>query len=179
MISHLLQLVFGNNNRVAHRDINEFYYNPYPIRFFEQDIKDVIECFTDEIEVIDDIINILNDTYRIDIEKKNELNNLSQECFNHIKENSIIYFNKIDTFLFDPRNEKYLAKYLSTITELNNKIICNRREFDYFDKIFDSIYTYIVQRCEYNLSFDKNLIWIFLHYMYWKCDIGVKYVKNA
>ncbi|WDZ63456.1 hypothetical protein MF628_08655 [Paenibacillus polymyxa] len=179
MIEKLKQLVFGSNNKVAMRDIVENTYNPHPIRFFENDIKDVIDHFSQEIEVISGIVENYNDFYRPHIEKKNELNNLTSLYFEHIKQHSLVYFDKIRDFLQDRRNEKKLAQYLSTARELNNKIICNRTDFMYFDKIFDAIYSYIVEKDGYNLNFDKELIWVFLHYMYWNCDIGVKYDKTS
>ena len=179
MDEKLRQYLIGNNSRQAGRDIYEYYYNPYPIRFFEEDIKEIIRCFADEVEEINGIVEDFNDLYRPDIEKKNEINRLSEEYFNLIKEQSLMYFEKIRRFLKDPDNKNHLQKYLSTITELNNKIMCNRQDFDYFEKVFDAIYSYIVDKCNYELKFDKNLIWVFLHYMYWNCDIGEKYDKDA
>jgi len=49
-----------------------------------------------------------------------------------------------------------------------------RNDFDYFEKIFDDIYSYILEKNSNKLPFDKGLIWIFLHYMYCNCDIGEK-----
>lgn len=173
MVERVRQLIFGNNNVVAMGDI--IHHNPHPIRFFEKDIKEVINCFSEEVEEITGIVEDYNDFYRPNIEKKNDLNNLTETYFEHIKNHSLLYFDKVTEFLNDRRNEKYLSKYLSTARELNNKIISNRTDFIYFDKIFDAIYSYIVEKDNYELSFDKELIWVFLHYMYWNCDIGVKY----
>ncbi|GAA0368836.1 ABC-three component system protein [Bacillus horti] len=177
MFDKIRQLVFGSNNLVASRDIN--YYNPHPIRFYEKDIKEVIDCFSQEVVEIVGIVTECNDFYRPNIEEKNELNNLTHEYFEHIKSNSLIYFEKISEFLNDRRNEIFLSKYLTTARELNNKIVSNRTDFVYFDKIFDAVYSYIVEKDNYNICFDKELIWVFLHYMYWNCDIGVKYDKTS
>lgn len=179
MTDKIRQWIMGDNNNTAGRDIvtKNFHFDPYPIRFFEDDIKEVILCFSEEVDEISNIIENNEDFYRPEIEQKNKINNLSERCFKHIQENSINHFEKIEDFLHDRRNEKYLKKYLSTAEELNNKIVCNRTEFEYFDKIFDALYTYIVEKSNNNLRFPKNLIWIFLHYMYYKCDIGEKYDK--
>ncbi|MGD5955114.1 hypothetical protein QUU72_22590, partial [Xanthomonas citri pv. citri] len=120
-------------------------------------------------------IKITNDFKRPHIEIKNNINNLSNDYFEYIKKNSMMYFGKIKFFLEDPTNEKFLEKYLSTAREINNKIVCHRSDFSAFQKIFDAIYTYIVERANYQLTFDKALIWVFLHFMYYNCDIGEKY----
>lgn len=177
MFERIKQIIFGSNNIVALGNIN--HYNPHPIRFFEKDIKEVIDCFSQEVDEIIGIVDDYNDFYRPNIEKKNELNNLTNTYFIHIKSHSLVYFDKITEFLNDRRNEEFLSKYLSTTSELNNKIISNRTDFIYFDKIFDAIYSYIVEKDNYELCFDKGLIWVFLHYMYWNCDIGVKYDKTS
>lgn len=45
--------------------------------------------------------------------------------------------------------------------------------------IFDAIYNYIVEKVDYKLPFDRGLIWVFLHFMYYNCDIGEKYDKTT
>lgn len=177
MFDRIRQMIFGSQNVIAAGNIN--YFNPHPIRFFEKDIKEVIDCFSQEVEVITGIVDDYNDFYRPNIEKKNEINVLTSLYFKHIKENSLVYFDKITEFLNDRRNKEFLEKYLSTAKEINNKIVSNRTDFVYFDKIFDAIYSYTVEKDDYNLCFDKELIWVFFHYMYWNCDIGVKYDKTS
>ncbi|TYB30728.1 MAG: hypothetical protein FXF47_07715 [Candidatus Mcinerneyibacterium aminivorans] len=181
MIEELKQLIFGNNNKSAGRDIIDvektYNFDPHPIRFYEGDIREIILCFSEEVEELGNVIEETDDFYRPHIEKKNEINNLSERCFKLIQKNSLNYFHKIDNFLYNRRNEEYLNKYLNTANELNNKIICNRTEFEYFEQIFDALYTYVVEKNNHDLKFEKKLIWIFLHYMYYKCDIGEKHDK--
>lgn len=175
MISKFKQLILGDNNTAAGRDIIINYNNnPYTFRFFEDDIKEVILCFSEELENLKDVIGEATDFNRPDIEKKNEINRLSEDYFEHIKKHSINYFEKIKKFLSNPSNEEYLNKYLNTANELNNKIRCHRKDFIHFEKVFDIIYTYITEKNNNNLKFDKNLIWVFLHFMYYNCDIGEK-----
>lgn len=183
MFAKVRQIIAGMNNKSAGRDIIEtihvYQFNPHPIRFFENDLKDIISVFAEEVEVISEILDKAKDFKRPHIEEKNELNNLSKKYFEHIKKESLVYFDKIEIFLKDPRNEKFLKMYLSTTEEINNKIVCNRNEFKFFEVIFDAIYTYIVEKANNNLPFDKGLIWVFLHFMYYNCDIGEKYVKTT
>ncbi|WP_307893170.1 ABC-three component system protein [Bacillus swezeyi] len=183
MFERILQIIAGNNNKSAGRDIKEtthiYNFNPHPIRFYEQDLKEIIECFSKETDNINNVIENTTDFYRPKIKKKNEINRLSNEYFEHIKKNSLMHFEKISIFLKDIRNEEFLKMYLSTTTEINNKIVCNRREFEYFEKIFDAIYNYIVEKSNYELPFNKELIWVFLHYMYYSCDIGDKHDQTS
>lgn len=99
MFEKIMQLIAGNNNKSAGRDITEtthiYNFNPHPIRFYEIELKEIIECFSEELDEISDIIEKTNDFYRPNIEKKNEINNLSKECFEHIKQNSLVYFTSI------------------------------------------------------------------------------------
>lgn len=184
MFSKIMQKIAGIGNKTAGRDIIEkqqtiYYYNPHPIRFFENDLKEIIHVFSKEIDVIKNIVEETSDFDRPNISKKNELNNLSEEYFEHIKKESLVYFDKIRMFLNDPRNEEFLKKYLSTTKEINRKIVCNRKEFQYFEIIFDAIFSYIVESSNYDLPFDRDLIWVFLHFMYYNCDIGEKDDKTS
>ncbi|WP_305927692.1 ABC-three component system protein [Bacillus mycoides] len=183
MFSRIMQIIAGKGNKSAGRDINEtnhiYNYNPHPIRFFENDLKDIICVFSDEVNVISNIIENTTDFKRPNIEKKNELNDLSESYFEHIKRDNLAYFDKISLFLKDPRNKNFLERYLSTTNEINRKIVCNRNEFKYFEVIFDAIYNYVVERADNDLPFDKDLIWVFLHFMYYNCDIGEKYDKTS
>lgn len=178
-----MQIIAGNDNKSAGRDIIEkqhiYNYNPHPIRFFENDLKEIICVFSEEVVVIGNIIEKTTDLERPYIEKKNELNNLSEAYFEHIKRDNLVYFDKINIFLKDPRNKNFLKRYLSTTREINRKIVCNRNEFKYFEVIFDAIYNYIVENSNYDLPFDRDLIWVFLHFMYYNCDIGEKYDKTT
>jgi len=70
-------------------------------------------------------------------------------------------------------NSKYLMMYQETIFELNQKVTIFRDEFKKFDLIFDELYNSILNNNINEIRSDRRLIWVFLHYMYWKCDLGV------
>ncbi|TFE00698.1 ABC-three component system protein [Jeotgalibacillus salarius] len=183
MFSKIMQAIVGRDNKSAGRDINEinhiYNYNPHPIRFYEDDLKEIICVFSDDVEVISDIVENTRDLERPHIEMKNDLNNLSEKYFEHIKQDNLAYFDKVTIFLQDPRNKGFLEMYLSTTREINRKIVCNRDDFERFEVIFDAIYTYVVEKASNDLPFDKDLIWVFLHFMYYNCDIGEKYDKTS
>ncbi|MCP4219208.1 MAG: hypothetical protein GY765_31525 [bacterium] len=105
-------------------------------------------------------------------EEKNRLNNLSKEYFDDMKKHSLSYFNKIDKFLKAPINAKYVDSYENTVADLREKILIKRNEYHRFDELFSVIYDYTFKSHETALRSNRRLIRIFLHYMYWNCDIG-------
>ncbi|UKS29948.1 hypothetical protein LOZ80_13815 [Paenibacillus sp. HWE-109] len=147
-----------------------------PLTFYEEDIKDLILFFAEECE---DIKSSL-DNFDLDgpeIEIKNVINNLSDEYFKHIRDKHLSYFSKIKNFLADPRNRKFLKMYTSTTDELQFKITSKRSDFNKFEEILIYLVDYILLRNIDKLRSDRNLIWVFIHFMYWNCDIGDKYDK--
>lgn len=162
--------VVGNGNYTANRDLylvsNE---SEEPLRFFESDIKEVIIQLGKVVKNPKDFEDVVD---RIKACEKNEKNNLSEEYFNLILEVSMCYFQQIEDFLQSSINEEYLKMYQNTVFELNQKITINRGNYEKFDRIFEVLYDYILNNNKKDLRTDRRLIWVMLHYMYWKCDIG-------
>ncbi len=174
MIKTNRQDIQGDGNQQAGRDIvNKTYYGEVRprIQFFERDIKNVIVYFSDNLESID---GILDDLDKIPLEEKNELNSLSDDYFEIIKEDYMEYFGKIDSFLKDPKNSEYLQMYQNTVVELRRKITIKRKDYEYFEEIFEDLYDHILDKNVDELHTNKEIIWVFLHYMYCNCDIGKK-----
>lgn len=143
------------------------------IRFYEEDIKNIIIYFSKEIDNICDDISEDVDFMNIPLlETKNCLNNLSNDYFKNIKEDHMQYFYKIDNFLKDPKNKLYLKMYSNTIHELKLKITSFRKDYGEFDRIFIVLYDYTFNKHEEELRLDRNFIFVFLHFMYCNCDIG-------
>lgn len=145
-----------------------------PLRFYEKDLKDMIIYFHENrTEIGEDLSNYITKFESIDKEKKNELNKLSKEYFDFIKKSSIQYFEEIERFLKDPKNEKYTLMYGNTINDLQEAIIVERSRFDTFDQIMKHLVDYVVKRNEDNLKDRRNFVRVFIHFMYFNCDIGV------
>lgn len=169
----------GNDNHTAGRDytdnsVNINYNIPPVIRFSEQDIKDVINYFADEL---DDVGTTLDDTHCVDIEEKNKINKLSSNYFDYMKKEHSCYFYKIRTFLLNPKNKECVDKYERTVGELQCKIMINHKKFPAFEEMFGLLLDYVISKNEDDIRFirNRNLLIIFLHFMYWNCDIGYKY----
>lgn len=169
--------VYGDNNKSAGRDFIDnrktiiFENDGFsPLRFFDDDIKEIIIEFA---KVAQRVKGPNYNFQRIKAIEKNKINGLSTEYFEEvILENSISYFQQIDDFLKNPINEKYLRMYENTIDELNQKILMYRERYDKFDMVFNDLHDYILNNNRTDLRSDRRLIWVMLHYMYWKCDIG-------
>jgi len=144
-----------------------------PLKIHSDDIKDVIMAFYNDREQFATEFDSKYSFDYLSLEKKNELNKLSEEYFKYIKENSESSFNVITVFLKKPINKKYADYYYNTIDELKGKIITRRGEFSKFEEIFGHLYDAILDK-HTELKESRALINVFLHYMYCNCDIGKK-----
>lgn len=141
-----------------------------PLNFNENDLKEIINTFNKISKDEEKTIPAIPENR--DIETKNVLNRLSEEYFNSIIKKNLIYFDQIRDFLTDEINSEYLNKYDNTIDDINEEIIIHRDEFEKFEEILNFLYKFIVEN---NPELDQNrrLVRVFLHYMYYNCDIGV------
>jgi len=144
-----------------------------PLRIHADDIKDIIIAFYNNRDAIAASADSKYSFQYLDIERKNQLNNLSESYFKYIKENSESSFNAIAAFLKKPINKKYTEYYYNTVDELKSKITIRRSEFAQFEEIFMHLYDGILDRFP-KLRKSRALINVFLHYMYCNCDIGEK-----
>lgn len=151
--------------------------NHIPFDFSESEIKNIIIEFRKQLPVLREDLKLevekVNfDLDRIKIEEKNKKNDLSKDYFeNEILSHSLQDFNKIDTFLSDPRNEDIKEKYFDIASELRNIIQIKRSNFVLFEEVFIFIYKKI---CDGNDIRGKRHIYTLLHYMYSECLIGIK-----
>ncbi len=144
-----------------------------PERFYEKDIQEVILLFSD----MNNSLNITpcNGTsllLNINKKEKNKLNALSEEYFQFILENSLHYFTEIDSFLKDPRNKKYNLKYRNTVSDLQAFILQHKDEYPTFMNIIEHIVECIVDLDREEIRDRRSLVRIFVHFMYFNCDIG-------
>jgi len=140
-----------------------------PLNFDENDLKQIVNSFNNldkkrDLAVIPENRNI---------ENKNVLNELSKEYFDNVIKKNLIYFEQIRAFLMDPINEEYLAKYENTIDDINAKIIIYRKDFEKFEMVLEFLYDFVISNNE-ELKSKRRLVRLFLHYMYYNCDIGIK-----
>lgn len=103
--------------------------------------------------------------------KKNKINHLSQAYYDYMQRDSLPYFSEIEAFFKNPRNEDYRFLYEDSADEIKGKIIAHKSSFDNFDQALVHVAD-VVSDAHESLKRKKRFIRIFLHYMYFTCDIG-------
>lgn len=176
---------------IGKESLNDLYINPnrdiirefqldlnhIPFDFSEEEIKDIILEFHNELPKIKTILEaevdrIKFDFDRVKIEEKNKKNQLSREYYeNEILSHSLQDFEKIESFLSDTRNEEFKEQYFDIAAELRNLIQLKRSNFASFEEIFIFIFKKV---SDGNKLKGKRHIFTLLHYMYYECLIGVK-----
>lgn len=145
-----------------------------PLEFYEEDLQEIIVTFSETKISKKELRNIQDDLKRMPIEKKNILNNLGKEYFDNVFKKSVEKFQKIKAFLEDPQNETYKNKYQNSISDLQEEIIIHRNEYGAFEQILNHLYKLILDTNNTKLHNSRELIRVFLHYMYFNCEIGLK-----
>lgn len=154
----------------------DFYHTP--IQVTPNELADVISAFhKNKPSEIDETLNPEPvGFHRPGIEIKNQINGLTDEYFNYIKEVSFSTFAEIAGFLESPINDVYREYYDTTVADLRATLIAHKNDYDTFDSILENFYKHLIER-DNDLKKHRKLTRAFLHYMYWKCDIGEK--ENA
>ena len=139
-----------------------------PLEFNEEDLKEIVLAFN-KLDVKKGYLPEIPE--RRDILKKNELNKLSLDYFNNVIKKNMEYFKQIEDFLSDPNNKDLLRKYENTINDLNEEITIHRDEYNAFEMILNHLFKMVIAKFP-ELKEKRSLIRVFLHYMYYNCDIG-------
>jgi len=144
-----------------------------PLRFYEKELRDVIIVFSEQSKSIStEANNYITSFTVIDKEKKNELNNLSKDYFEFLKNHSLQYFEEIEKFLRDPKNEPYMKMYSNTVSDLQDAITVERNRFNEFEHIIKHLVEYTVGNNDDKLKDLRKIVRVFIHFMYFNCDIG-------
>jgi len=144
-----------------------------PLRFYEKELKDVIIVFSEQSKSIStEVKSYITSFIVINKEKKNELNNLSEDYFEFLKNHSLQYFEDIEKFLRDPKNEPYMKMYSNTVSDLQDAITIERNRFNEFEHVIKHLVEYTVGNNEDKLKDLRKIVRVFIHFMYFNCDIG-------
>lgn len=150
-----------------------------PLQFYEKDIRNLVVAFSKVRVSQNAIAEIENEVWGIPIAEKNKLNNLSEEYFNDVFKKSVDDFARIKAFLEDPKNETFLNMYQNTVSDIQEEITIRRAEYHAFDEILNHLYKLVLDTGNEALKSNRRLIRVFLHYMYFHCDIGIKEKQDA
>jgi hypothetical protein len=148
-----------------------------PLQFDESDLKHLIEILHVSLPKAEVGKSDVDFSYVV-MEKKNELNNLSQEYFDEVIKKHYSYFESIGDFLKDPINTKLKSIFDDLVDELNAKITIYRSDYYAFENLLDELYDYVISNnTEFAASGKKRLVRVFINFMYCNCFIGKK--ENA
>lgn len=146
-----------------------------PDQFYESDIRDVIVLFSKNTNWIDILpVEDTNPFEYADKERKNSLNNIDDDYFSDIKSHSLQFFRTIEVFLQDPRNAQYLVKYRNTTSDLRGYIQKHANSYGFKEMLETIIDTITGTDAGSDVFRVRALVRVFVHYMYWNCDIGRK-----
>lgn len=145
-----------------------------PLQFDESELKFLIEEFHKSLPKAGEIKSPDSLKY-LNLDKKNELNNLSKQYFDDVIKRHFSHFETIKSFLSDPINKHLKDIYQDTVDEVNAKISVSRNEYLVFEGLLEDLYDYVIRNnTEFLNSGRKRLVRVFLNYMYCNCDIGKK-----
>lgn len=145
------------------------YDAPFSVK--PDDLTEVIQGFHDAINDEGSTFNSAENFVHIDKKTKNKVNRLSEEYDQVIRANSLLYFADIKSFLGNPRNSNFRDLYHDTADELKQKIVAHRDEFERFDHVLTFVYDTMISENP-SLKGKRRYVSVFLHYMYYDCDIG-------
>lgn len=117
-----------------------------PFDFSDSEIKQIILAFKKQLPSIEESIKsqVADLKFQFDAistSKKNKLNGMGEEYYlNEIKARSLLEFDKISQFLYDPINSEFKDYFYDTAFELSQMIVIKRDNFEAFEHIF--IHTY-------------------------------------
>lgn len=171
------QYLDGNKPLIKQFQLDVF---SLPFDFSSSDLKELVIAFKDALTTdMEDSIKkqseeIKHNYLAISKEEKNAKNDLGKDYYEHvILKNSLQYFTKIDEFLRNPINSELKDYYYDIIAELNQIVTIKRDNFGAFEEILGFIYQQIVDDRSL-IRGKKRFVLIFLHYMYFNCDLGIK-----
>lgn len=111
---------------------------------------------------------------RTSYEKKNALNNISNNLVLFFNRNYMSYAHQVAAFLDDPQNSVLNDLYYDAVDEFQLRFIIPKQQTIrnlLFDQIFNELVDLLLSR-DYILSTNIKLTRIMVFYMYWHCDIG-------
>lgn len=145
----------------------------FPLEFYEQDLQQIIITFS-KVKKKHPLKNIQTDLHRISLKEKNRLNQLGKTYFDNMVKKSYADFEAIKDFLVNPENATYKEMYDNTVSDLQAEIMFHRDNYYAFEDIFYHLKKLILDETNQNLLNSRRLINVFLHYMYFNCDIGIQ-----
>ena len=158
-------------NRDLHKEFG-FDKPRSPLNIRPEDLIAVVKKFRQQITKTTTPNTKVPDFIYTPTDKKNEINNLSEGYYSYIKEESEKYFHRIEDFLKNPRNKKYKDLYNTTAYDFKGDIISKKDNYNNFDEILEEVFSISYNHLKGKIN--KHILKVFIHFMYFNCDIGQK-----
>jgi hypothetical protein len=146
-----------------------------PLKITPDELAEIIEIFAKNRETYPslDELDSVKEIKREKFLEKNKTNRLSDEYAEIIKKQMFRdgHYDDITNFLHHPNNHELKRLYEETVEEFKTKIVIHRDSYESFEKILDYMYDRLISR-DPDLRKNKRITRVFLHYMYYYCDIG-------
>lgn len=143
-----------------------------PLIVSPDDLAEVVQALARQK---DSVAAVIDDppTPRVSYDKKNALNNMSDEYAKAQRKRYLKETTTISTFLAAPENLELLRMYESIVDEFQLKIIAKRKDYQTFDQVMEYLVDLLFNRDPVLRQHKhKRLTRAVLFYMYWNCDIG-------
>jgi hypothetical protein len=141
-----------------------------PLRITRDALADVIAAIHDALDIAAQAAND-GPSKRVDLKKKNELNNVEDEIIEPYRKKFLKYTGTIESFLASPINEDLLNKYTEAMEELNCRLPGLIKSSGSFMGAWHGISDILVNNEEV-LRKNAHLLRAVQFYMYWNCDFG-------
>lgn len=141
-----------------------------PLTINREDITEVINAFHTSFSA-SGTDGLSEDFSYVPKPTKNKINKMSAAYFEEIRTRSLPYFRPIEDFLKNPRNADAKSMYEDTVDEIRRKLISADPPFGSFDHALTHIID-VVTEGNAALKRRRRFATIFMHYMYYTCDIG-------
>jgi len=142
-----------------------------PLRVTPDDFAEIIIALSRTKDTFSIASEEFKKIARTKFDRKNVINNLSDDFARHIRKEYLKDFEGLRSFLANPQNDDILTRYTESAIEFNEQIIVHRDEFTSLDKVLLYIQKLLWER-DGDLARNKRLTKLVLYYMYWNCDIG-------
>jgi len=141
-----------------------------PLRIQTEDITAVVSAFHATLDG-NPLSGGSEDFTYVPKPQKNKINKLTNAYWEEIRTRSLPYFKTIEDFLSNPRNIDFKDMYEDTADEIRRKLITAAPAFESFDEALTCIID-LVTEDNPELKTRRRFATVFLHYMYYTCDIG-------
>lgn len=145
-----------------------------PIRFSFDDLRSMIESVHEVVIGSDPSSESQFDFSDMNIERKNELNEVGEDFYETVLREDEIHVGPIQDFLQHPANQHIKDLYHEIVDELRRKLAVIRPEHANFEALLTHLSDAVIENSPDRLKGKRRTLNVLLSFMYLNCDIGRK-----